>query len=283
MKRAARARTPKTVIVGYGRLGGALASGLERARWPVKVLPRSDASVRRAVKAGHALADLDALRSAQLCILAVPDSTVATVAAQLEEDLGPKAALVHCAGALDLEAFGRGASRRARGSLHPLVAVSDPRDPLAGHSAAVAASSAELLRTLKQLAGALALTPLEVSDGHRAAYHAGAVMSAGLLVALLDAACAALGTAGIGRAEAVDALVPLMRSALLGASSRGLNHGLTGPLVRGDVAVVEAHLNALPADIRGLYLRLSRRALKLAAERLPAETVRRFEALLGAD
>lgn len=278
-----RAKKSRVVIVGAGRLGGALAAHLHRAKWPVKVLPRSDAAVRRVVKAGLALADLDDLARAQIVVLAVPDAQLSSAAKTIEADLGAKTALVHCAGALGLDAFGPGFERRSRGSLHPLAAISDPDDGLPGHAAAVAASTKGLRLELEALARAVGLRPFLVPEVSRPAYHAGAVLAAGLSVALLDAGAAALGAAGLSTLDAVEALLPLMRSALRGVEHRGLSRGLTGPLVRGDVAVVEAHLAALPADVRGLYLRLSRRALRLAAPRLPSETVRRFEALFGAD
>ena len=50
-KAAPRQRTlppPRVVIVGFGRVGGALALGLQAAQWDVAVLPRSADSVRRA-------------------------------------------------------------------------------------------------------------------------------------------------------------------------------------------------------------------------------------------
>jgi predicted short-subunit dehydrogenase-like oxidoreductase (DUF2520 family) len=34
--------------------------------------------------------------------------------------------------------------------------------------------------------------------------------------------------------------------------ARGLERGLTGPVVRGDVAVVQAHLESLPAELGSL-------------------------------
>ncbi len=63
-----------------------------------------------------------------------------------------------------------------------------------------------------------------------------------------------------------------MRSAIHGIEARGLARGLTGPVPRGDLAVVQAHLAALPADLASLYRALSLRALGLVGERLPPET-----------
>ena len=42
------AAPPRVVIVGFGRVGGAIALGLREAGWDVAVLPRSADSVRKA-------------------------------------------------------------------------------------------------------------------------------------------------------------------------------------------------------------------------------------------
>jgi predicted short-subunit dehydrogenase-like oxidoreductase (DUF2520 family) len=287
--RAARWRTripsarPKIVVVGFGRLGGALAMRLKAADWPVAVLPRSSEAVRRATRLGMKLAGRDDLQAAVLCLLAVPDAAVGSVASTVEGDLGPKSALIHCAGALDLNAFGSSPStlKRLRGSFHPLVAVSDPRDALADHSVALAASDRALMPVLWRMALVLRMRPLEVPEARRAAYHAGAVMSAGLIVSLIDAACTALQEAGIDRDAALNALLPLASSALQGVEKRGLRKGLTGPIPRGDLAVVRAHLEALPPPLSELYRLLSARALSLVGDTLPAETRLALQRLLS--
>jgi predicted short-subunit dehydrogenase-like oxidoreductase (DUF2520 family) len=270
------------VIVGFGRVGGSLAQGLKKAGWALTVFPRSGESVRRAVKAGFRLAGHEDLREADLCLLTVPDNAVGRVAADVKDDLGPHTVLIHCAGALDLSAFGTDPEtlRRPRASFHPLVAVSDPADELAGHAVALAASDRELLPALWEMALALRLRPIEVPEARRAAYHAGAVMSAGLLVALASAAAAALQEAGIYEDAALGALLPLMHSAIRGVERRGLTRGLTGPVARGDVSVVQAHLSAVPAEVIDLYRTLSRRSLSLVKDQLPPETRNALERLL---
>jgi predicted short-subunit dehydrogenase-like oxidoreductase (DUF2520 family) len=270
---------PEVVIVGFGRLGGALALGLRRARWPVAVLTRSADAVRRAAVQGFTLADHDHLRAARLCLLAVPDAAISAATALVEDDLSAGAALVHLSGALGLAAFAGARTRRPFGTFHPLAAISDPTDSLAGHAVAVAATEKELVPVLERMARALELAPLSVPETGRAAYHAGAVMSAGLLVSLAEAAVSALEHAGLERDVALSALLPLMGSALRGVEARGLEKGLTGPVVRGDVGVVQAHLEALPPELGGIYRLLSRRALRLATT-LPAETRLALERLL---
>jgi len=261
------ARAPRLVIVGAGRLGGALALTLQQAGWPVQVLVRSPEARRRARRLGLALADAQALREAALCLLCVPDTDVAEAARALAPRLGSRTALVHCAGALALEALGEQGLRPV-GSFHPLCAVSDARDSLAGHAVALSSRTPALLRALRQLARATQLRPIEVPETGRAAYHAGAVLSAGGLVALAAAAVEALQTAGLSEEDALGALLPLMRSALRGVEARGLAGGLTGPVRRGDAGVVAAHLAALPPSVAEVYRPLSRRALALAGSQV---------------
>ena len=280
-RKSRKTKTP-IVIVGFGRVGGAIALGLKLAGWPVSVLPRSGESVRRAAAMRIPLADHDALKAASFCFLAVPDAAVASVAELIEDDLGASTTLVHCSGALPLTALGKAPTRsgRAVGSFHPLAAISDAHVSLAGHAVAIACTNKSQLTQLEKVATALALKPIEVPETGRAAYHAGSVMSAGLVVALADAAAAAFQHAGLNHEDALTALLPLMRSALDGVEHWGVEKGLTGPIVRGDVAVVQAHLDALPADLGSIYRLLSRRALKLA-KKLPPETRLALERILA--
>jgi predicted short-subunit dehydrogenase-like oxidoreductase (DUF2520 family) len=273
------ARRSKLLVVGGGRLGGALALSLSARRWPVRVLSRSEEARRRVLALGLKPATPRDLEQAQVALLCVPDKAVPEVARELARTLSRDTALVHCAGALSLKALGapRG---RALGSFHPLCAVSDPRDSLAGHAVAVSTRSPALKAVLRRMAEDLKLQVLEVPEGRRAAYHAGAVLSAGCAVALLSAATEALGHAGIPPDEALTALLPLMRSSLRGVEARGLERGLTGPVVRGDASVVAAHLAALPPEVGEVYRLLSQRALRLVGSRLSPEALADLTKLL---
>ncbi|MDC0707938.1 DUF2520 domain-containing protein [Stigmatella sp. ncwal1] len=274
-----RSRRPPLLIVGAGRLGGALALSLSARRWPVRVLSRTEAGRDRVKALGLKPATDTEVRQARVCLLCVPDSSVPQVAREMDRQLGRGAALVHCAGALSLDALGtpRG---RPLGSFHPLCAVSDPRDALAGHTVALSTRSRTLKTVLRGMADDLALHVLEVPESQRAAYHAGAVLSAGGVVALLSAAVEALGCAGISEQEALTALLPLTRSAVRGMEARGLSGGLTGPIARGDAGIVARHLAALPPDAAELYRLLSQRALPLAGPRLSSEATASLAKLL---
>jgi len=268
-------------VVGVGRLGSAVAVQLRKAGWPVTVRTQSPSGRRQARRLGLVEADAAAMSRADLCLLTVPDGAVEAVARSVAPLLGRTTGLVHCAGALTLEVLQPAAAGRPTGSFHPLVSVTGPDTPLAGHSVAIATRSRGLAPLLGRLAQALGLRPLRVPEDGRAAYHAGAAMVASGLVSLLDAAIAAWAAAGVPEREAVTALAALMRSALAGAELRGTIAALTGPVVRGDAEVVLAHVRGLPPEVLPIYLALQQRVLAHAAAHLPRPTVARVAAVLG--
>jgi predicted short-subunit dehydrogenase-like oxidoreductase (DUF2520 family) len=270
---------PRVVVVGVGRLGGALALALAAKRWPVRMLARSEESRRRALELGLKTAMDRDVAQARVCLLCVPDKAVSTVAEELKPRLARGAALVHCAGALSLEALGA-PHGRVLGSFHPLVAVSDPRDSLAGNSVALSTRSRWLREVLERMAKDVGLRVLRVPEKHRAAYHAGAVLSAGGVVAALSAAVESFRVAGISEEDALAALLPLTRSALRGVEARGLAAGYTGPIARGDSGVVAAHLAALPPKVAAVYRPLSKRGLELVGSRLTPEARALLEEML---
>lgn len=214
----------RCAIVGAGRLGRAMASGLREA----------GLTVEGPLGRGARCPDADVV------ILAVPDAEIANAAAAIERRAdGPLVG--HCSGATTLaplaphEAF----------SLHPLMTVpdADPAHPaqLAGASAAVAGSTPHAREIAHQLALHLGLAPIDVADEDRAAYHAAASIASNFLVALEAAAEQLAATAGVDR----QALVPLVRATVENWASLGPDRALTGPIARGDEETVDRQRQAI--------------------------------------
>lgn len=268
-KPAARARPakPSVFVVGAGRLGSAIARGLEAAGWKVGAWTRSEGPR----PPGHVPAESGplprAIEKADLVLLAVPDRVVHEMAERLAaERLAHEGQVVaHLSGALRLAALEpAGRAGAALGSLHPLVAVPAGDAPLAGAVAAIAGDP-EAERLLRRVAADLSLEPLVVPEEQRVRYHAAASLAANGLIALADQAAGVLWAAGIPHDQAFGALVPLLASSLQGLAERGLPDALTGPVARGDADVVEAHLGALAGTpALDAYRALSRGALSLA-------------------
>lgn len=112
-----------------------------------------------------------------------------------------------------------------------------------------------------ELVDVLAGRRFEVSDEHRAAYHAAAAVSANHLVALLAQVERLAAHVGVP----TQAFFDLAQGSFDDVVAHGAEAALTGPAARGDVDTLEAHRQALPASERELYDALARAAADLAA------------------
>jgi predicted short-subunit dehydrogenase-like oxidoreductase (DUF2520 family) len=120
------------------------------------------------------------------------------------------------------------------------------------------------------LAGQLGGVALDLEGQGMALYHAAASMTSNFTVALVDAAIQALSAAGVGREQALAALVPLLRSTVENLVTKGIPGALTGPVARGDAGTVDRHLAALAASAPALvplYRALAERTLALARQK----------------
>jgi predicted short-subunit dehydrogenase-like oxidoreductase (DUF2520 family) len=263
----------RVLILGPGRLGGALALALRPAGHAVSLLGRAGAEHRPALRASSrpfGPSDADCI------LLTVPDQAVAEVARAHQAQFHRGQVVVHCSGALGLDVLAPAAERGAHvGSLHPLCAVPSRSASLIGAFAAIEGDPTAS-RMLTRLARDAGLAPFRLPPGRRALYHAAAALASNGLVALADEATALLGACGLPRPRALQALGPLMRSALAGLEREGLPRALTGPIARGDAAVVEAHLQAL-AESPSPTAPLLYRALALALVRVSEELGRARE------
>ncbi len=270
-------RPPRIALAGLGRAGSALAVALARdAGWKVVAWDRRPARVAslvRRVPVERAPGPADLLRAAPWLLLAVRDEALAEFAGRLAELAGtgrPPRVVLHVAGSLPstvLSPLRRG-TRPALGVFHPVVSLAGPSSAgaLPGAFATVSGDPAAV-RVARRIARALGMRVLPVDDARRPLLHAGAVMAAGDLVALLSGAERLLGEAGIPPHRARRLLVTLARSALDNLATRGPRGALTGPAARNDRETIRRHLEAIAAardldprigDLHRLLLELSR-------------------------
>jgi predicted short-subunit dehydrogenase-like oxidoreductase (DUF2520 family) len=190
-------------VIGRGRVGSAIAARLERR--------------------GIAVTD----RDADLVLLCVPDAAIAEVARGVAA--GPW--IAHVSGATPLAALDPHVTRFG---VHPLQTFTRTRgaEQLDGAWAAITAETADAEAHARALADILDLRPFVIADSNRVLYHAGAAIASNYLVTIYRAAARLVEAAG----APPEALIPLMQ--------RTIENGfeLTGPIARGDMATVDAHL-----------------------------------------
>ena len=239
-------------IVGPGRVGTALARALRAA----------GVTVVGPVGRGERPAGCDAI------LLCVPDGEIEAAA----EIVTAAAPLVgHTSGATPLSALAHAGV--AAFGLHPLQTVAHPGVAFEGVGAAVAGSTPEALAFATELAERLGMTPFEIDDEGRAAYHAAASVASNFLVTLQAAAEAIAAGAGLDPREARALLAPLVRQTVENIAELGPEEALTGPVARGDEATLStqrAAVEDVAPDLLELFDELVRRTRDLAAQRATA-------------
>jgi predicted short-subunit dehydrogenase-like oxidoreductase (DUF2520 family) len=214
-------------VVGPGRLGTALAGALREAGVAV------DGPAGR----GQVPRGCDAI------VLCVPDAEIQAAAATVA---GAAPLVGHTSGATPLSALAPAGA--AAFGLHPLQTFAPESSGLgafAGAGCAIAGSTAEALAFAADLARTLGMTPFEIDDEGRAAYHAAASMASNFMVTLQAAAERIAAGAGLEPDEARRLLVPLLRRTVDNLAEVGPERALTGPVARGDEATVAAQRHAV--------------------------------------
>ena len=239
-------------IVGPGRVGTALARALADA----------GVTVEGPLGRGERPAGCDAI------LLCVPDAEIAA-AAEVVTAAAPFVG--HTSGATPLSALAHAGV--AAFGLHPLQTVAHRGVRFEGVGAAVAGSTPEALAFASALAERLGMTPFEIDDEGRAAYHAAASVASNFLVTLQAAAETIAAGAGLERAEARSLLAPLVRQTVENIAELGPEEALTGPVARGDdttVAAQRAAVEEVAPQLLGLFDELVRRTRDLAAQKATA-------------
>jgi len=278
------------LIVGAGRMGRGLGLALSQQGAVVRLFSRSQGVLLAplAVAGTGAGALADAVGDARLILLAVPDDAIAGQAVNLERTgrVTGDHVILHLSGLLNRSALEVLApTGAALGSFHPLQTIADPAAAPALLRGAVAGIEGDprALAAAWHLAERLAMRPVELPASGKAAYHAGASIVANYTVTLMGLAQRLAEGAGVSPVEARRMYLPLLEGALENLRKLGPVHGLTGPVRRGDVETLSAHLAALDPAAADLYCRLGLAALELAREAgLRPELAERVERLFRA-
>jgi predicted short-subunit dehydrogenase-like oxidoreductase (DUF2520 family) len=270
-------------VVGGGRVGLTLARALALAGHPVQVLSRTARPLESPLQ--RTVTDWPpALGEAATILLAVPDDRIGEVAARIADtgQVGAHHAVLHISGRLDRSALeALEPSGAALGSLHPLQTFRDTNgDGVLRGVPAIIEGDDRAVRVARGLALDLAMAPIaEIPAGGKPTYHAAAVFASNYLVVLAAIA------ERLGRDAGLEAswrlFLPLMRQTLEHLGDHDPTASLTGPIRRGDVGTVRAHLEALEPGVRTLYAALGREALLLARHTLTEAVVEELEQLLA--
>jgi predicted short-subunit dehydrogenase-like oxidoreductase (DUF2520 family) len=239
-------------VVGAGRVGAVLAAALMRPgvadRYQVAAVagesPATRTRIETLLPGVHVDKPTAVARSCDLLLLTVPDDMLDNVVNMLSASGAIRRGqyVCHTSGRHGLAVLQPAADRGAHVfAMHPAMTFTGTDidlDRLRGCVFGVTAPAdvSELAETLvADLGGA----PMWVPEEKRTLYHAGLAHGANHLVTLVSEAMDLLRASGAQDPAAT--LRPLLGAALDNALSYG-DAALTGPIVRGDVNTVRAHL-----------------------------------------
>ena len=278
-------------IIGAGPVAQALGRCLHTHGEPVIALAsRTQASAERA--APFVGPSVQAVRCS-----AIPRLTNRVIIAVADEGIAPVAKALAAAEMTGFVLHTSGASGLAPlaplreagvacGVLHPLQTVVPPEHGVSQFDgvAFAVAGDREAVDWAEAIVTILNGDVLRLSPDNLPAYHAGAVMASNALTAAIDAALVLMRQAGVEPEQALRAIGPLSRASVENTLRLGPQTALTGPVVRGDIATVAAHVAAVdraPTSVAALYRATARHLLSLAQEReLPPTTLRALAQML---
>ena len=235
-------------VVGAGRVGAVLAAALRAAGHEITAVAGESAASRTRVETLLPGVRIDkptaVSRSCDVLLLTVPDDMLGNVVTMLAASGAIRGGqrVVHTSGKHGLRvlepAVGRGAEVLA---MHPAMTFTGTDldlDRLPGCVFGVTAT--ETTRPLAELLAAdIGGTVVWVPEDKRTLYHAGLAHGANHLVTLVAQSMDLLRASGA--MDPAGTLRPLLTAALDNALTFG-DAALTGPIVRGDVETVRAHL-----------------------------------------
>lgn len=257
-------------VVGAGRVGAVLAAKLVDAGHHVTAVSgSSDASALRIatlVPGVDVVEPAEVVRRGDVVFLCVPDDALPSVAASLAAVVRPGQLIAHTSGRHGLavlEPVERAGARVL--AFHPAMTFTGTAHDLDRTCVFGLTARPGDRAVAETLVADLGGRAEWIAEGDRVLYHAALAHGANHLVTVVSQAMGLLRAAGLSEPDAV--LRPLLDAAVDNSLQFDLA-ALTGPVVRGDVDTVAAHLGALHGQdptTRDTYLALAR-ATTLAAQ-----------------
>ena len=268
---------PAIAIVGCGTVGSAMGKLLGRAGYRISGVATSNMeTARRAAEVigspSHSDSPAEIALGGKIVFITTPDDVIESVCVEISEQGGfqQDAVVIHCSGALSSEVL---ASARACGAkvatIHPLqsfASVDQAVSLMPGSLCTIEGDESALLivrRIVEDLGGVV----MEITAEKKTLYHAAAVAASNYLVTLIHLALELDRAAGLDGDTALNALLPLIKGTLDNIGKQGIPNALTGPIARGDVGTVSAHLKAMEEDtpeLLSLYQCLGLHTVELA-------------------
>jgi predicted short-subunit dehydrogenase-like oxidoreductase (DUF2520 family) len=253
---------PTIAIVGCGKVGSAIGKLLGDAGYPISGVATSNLETARTAaqltgSLDHSDAPSKIALKGEIVFITTPDELIESVCVEISEQGGFQrdAVVLHCCGALSSEILAPARICGAKvATMHPLQSFASVEQALSlmpGSFCAVEGDE-KALSVVRKIVADLGGVVMEIAAEKKVLYHTAAVVASNYLVTLIHLALELDGAAGLDEETSLNALFPLIQGTLDNIKKQGVTDALTGPIVRGDVATVSAHLEGMKKDTPGL-------------------------------
>jgi predicted short-subunit dehydrogenase-like oxidoreductase (DUF2520 family) len=274
-------------IVGPGRVGSALGPALKRAGYQIsEVVSRESSASQRAARSLARATGAEAVTArvaelqAKVIWFLVPDREIGAAARELASKVSWKGKIAfHSSGALgseELEVLRQLGAAVA--SVHPFMTFVNQSAPsLEGVPFGIEGDSTAV-RMARGIVGNMGAAPFTLTPAQKVLYHAWGGFTSPLVVSLLVTAEKVAEGIGFSTKDARKWAAPIVQQTIANYAQWGAAEAFSGPIVRGDAAVVRKHVEALKENPEALavYVALARSALR----NLPAKNRKELEKVL---
>ncbi|OPY81303.1 MAG: Rossmann-like domain protein [Syntrophorhabdus sp. PtaU1.Bin058] len=282
----------KIGIIGAGKVGVAIGFMMKRSGLAVYAI--SDVLDASLDTAGTYLTEdvlytkdnLEVVRACDVIAITTQDRVIKDVVREIDAGMGSLAGKMffHTSGA-DPSSILRPLDEKGAllGSLHPLQTFPDIDSAIAvlPDTYIFIEGDEGALEKLTFIGEKIGYRVQMIGSDDKVLYHLSAVFVCNLLCALYYAGEKIMDAIKID----LEPFLPIIRATLKNIEKKGPLMSLTGPVIRGDLKTVEAHLKAMEGmeDYKEVYKVLSGIALKMTRERkmLDGETIGKLQSVLG--
>ena len=246
----------RVVLIGSGNVATSLALALNGKCHLVQVYSRSMASAEALASRVGAQATNDLsqiVTDADIYVISVVDDAITRV---LEACPARGGLWVHTSGSTSIDVF---KGKRTRyGVLYPMQSFSKSC-PARMHEVHIFIEGCDSCATqeVKDLAMLLTNNVHEITSTERERLHVAAVFACNFANHMFTLSSEVLDEAGIP----FDAMLPLIKTTIAKLDNLTPTQSQTGPAARGDVNVIERHLQSLSGDKHDIYRLLSQSIL----------------------
>ncbi len=247
---------PLIHFIGCGRLGKTIAKLIVQNNLGIigGVVNQSLANAEAAIQfvgQGSAYQTVNELPTADMIFIATIDEVVSDVCQQLATTdlLKNKPIVAHFSGALSSDAL-LSATNCPKASLHPIASFANPADVVTRFKDVICTLEGDKAAcdVLKPMFQAMGANVCDIAKENKALYHPALVFGHNYMVSLHFTAVKSLLDAGFEPELAKKMVSKLMSDALRNIEATNHQSALTGPLQRGDLAVLTKHMEVLQYD-----------------------------------